>query len=159
MATFYVLHPRQYIQSREIMFAMMHPDNSSHNTVDWDELLPLWGTTFHAISGISRRSAPPHRDPRTSSVWFDFLVSAGQYGDAWLHLPSLQTQCFVPPGTLSAFSGRLIRHSVSHAYTLAAEAGLADQVGNRLCLAYYMRTEHAHNLQVPIGCFALAGIL
>lgn len=85
------------------------------------------------------------------------LVSAGQYGDAWLNLPSLRTQCLVPPGTLCAFSGRLIRHSVTHAYISPTESEYDDQIGNRLCLAYYMRTEHASALNISVGSFALAG--
>lgn len=79
------------------MFAMMDPNNTFDPSVNWEDLLPIWGTTFHAIPGVARRKALPHRDPGTSTQWFDLLVSGGEYGDVWLSLPSLVWFSLSPP--------------------------------------------------------------
>jgi hypothetical protein len=105
MITLYIIHPTLYLASREMVFGMIDKDTAGPNSVDWDTLLPLWGTTFHSISVMARRETPPHRDSGTCSKWFDFLVSIGHYDVAWLHLSNLRTQFAVTPGTLCAFSG------------------------------------------------------
>lgn len=155
MATYYVVHPEQYIQSRKIMFGMIQPFNSWQPRGDFSVLIPMWGTTFHALSVVSRREAPPHRDPQTASQWFDFLISAGYYEEAFLYIPSLRTQVFLFPGTLCAFSGRLLRHSVTHAYSANTELHAECDTPERVCLAYYLRTQIAINLGIELGSFSL----
>lgn len=158
MATYYVLHPEQYLQSRRMMFSIIHPDNPFRPTGDYSKLLPMWGTTFHALSIVAKRESPAHRDPKTCSHWFDLLISAGRYDQAFLYIPSLRTQFLLLPGTLSAFSGQLFRHSVTHAYKLHysdLEAVATTEFAERFCLAYYLRRQTAVNLQIDTGSFAM----
>ncbi|KIN94696.1 hypothetical protein M404DRAFT_114910, partial [Pisolithus tinctorius Marx 270] len=67
------------------------------------------------------------------------LVTVGDYEDCVLDIPTLGLQFLYNPGTVVAFSGRLLRHGVS------------SVGGNRCCFAYYMR-DNIHNwIGIPRG--------
>ena len=89
------------------------------------------------ISVIANRGTPLHCDPYSRLNWYDILVSVGEYKDCYLDIPTLSLKLEYSPGTIVAFSGRLLRHGVNK----------VD--GHRCCFAYYMR-DNIHNfLHVP----------
>lgn len=161
--TLYVLHPRLYLTARESIFAMIRRDRLTDEPVDWDDILPMWGTHFHAMSGIFRRECPLHRDGRTGGTLFDILLSFGFYDDAWLHLSNLRTEFSVRPGTLCAFSGRLIRHAASAAYYeefrnpgKSRKKRARRPHPERGVIGYYFRLAEVFNLEVETPDFARA---
>lgn len=160
----YVLHPRLYLMSREVIFAMVRADGDTDEPMDWDDILPLWGSMFQAMSGIFRRECPRHRDGRTGGTLFDVLVSFGFYDHAWLTLSNLRSEFSVRPGTLCAFSGRLLRHSASVAYyEESTEIGQSRRkrvrrpTPERGVLGYYFRLQEIFNLQVETPEYARGG--
>ena len=96
------------------------------------EALGHWSTVYTNLSLISNRKTPLHRDPQSRSDWFDLLATVGEYQDCFLNIPTLGVQLEYSPGTVVAFSGRLLRH------------GVIEEGGDRCCLAYYMR-DNIHN--------------
>ncbi|KIN94699.1 hypothetical protein M404DRAFT_167622, partial [Pisolithus tinctorius Marx 270] len=111
---------------------------SQHNQ-DMQDALQHWPSVFTNVSVISNRTTPFHRDPHSRSDWYDMLVTVGDYEDCVLDIPTLGLQFLYNPGTVVAFSGRLLRHGVS------------SVGGNRCCFAYYMR-DNIHNwIGIPCG--------
>ena len=86
-----------------------------------------WSSVFTNMQLIANRAAPLHRDPNTLAPWFDLLCTVGEYEDCFMYIPTLGIILEYPPGTLVAFSGRLLRHAVNRVE------------GNRYTMAYYMR--------------------
>ena len=65
------------------------------------------------------------------------LATVSEYDNCFLHILTLRVQLEYRPGTVVAFSRRLLRH------------GVIEEGGDRCCLAYYMR-DNIHNwLGVP----------
>ena len=89
--------------------------------------LQHWSSVFTNMQLIANRAAPLHRDPNTLAPWFDLLCTVGDYEDCFMYIPTLGIILEYPPGTVVAFSGRLLRHAVNRVE------------GNRYTMAYYMR--------------------
>lgn len=122
-----IMHPDQYAAGREAVEELFTSPEKLADPEDTISLLPLWSSVFNGVSIISNRESPPHRDSKTRFEWFDILTTNGNYSDGWLNLPGLQLKLAYNPGTVVAFSGKLLLHEVK-----AVE-------GDRVCLAYYMR--------------------
>ena len=87
-----------------------------------------WGFTFHAVSVISNRTSPAHRDGRSGGPQYsDVLVSLGGDTGTVLELYSLGIRCRYPSGSMAIFSGHTILHGVS------------NSVEERVCIAGYSR--------------------
>lgn len=135
-----IMHPDLYKSSLAALLQLQ--DQEEHATV-----LAKWGTVFNALSFISNRAAPLHRDSKSRKDWYDLLVSFGTYADATFHLPGLGMQFPYRSGTIVAFSGSLLRHGVS------------AHEGERACLAYYMRESVHKRLGVPMAGWMTVGRL
>ncbi len=120
-AVFRVMHPELYLRSREALLSL-------GQNPEFDEILQHWGTAFNAISVISNRITPEHRDTQSRKEWFDLLVAIGNYSAATLRLPGLGIELVYHSGTLVFFSGKLLQHAVD-----------GWDGTDRVCLAYYMR--------------------
>lgn len=127
-----VLHPELYQASLAALVELQGQEKH-------EPPMEKWGSTFSAVSLISNRSAPLHRDPRSHPSWYDILVSFGSYTEATLCLPGLGLELPYPSGTVVAFSGNLLRH------------GVTEHDGERVCLAYFMREKVHERLQVPLA--------
>ena len=132
------IHPELYQTS--LAASLKLQGEEKHEVV-----LAKWGTTFSALSLISNRSSPLHRDTKSRQDWYDLLVSFGTYPDATLHLPGLGLQFPYRSGTIAAFSGSLLRHGVS------------DHDADRVCVAYYMREKVHERLCVPMAGWMTTG--
>ena len=110
---------------------------AEQNDKGMDDALDTWSMVYTNISVIANQGTPLHHDPYSRSNWYDILVSVGEYKDCYLDIPTLGLKLEYSPGTIVAFSGRLLRHGVNK----------VD--GHRCCFAYYMR-DNIHNfLHVP----------
>ena len=90
--------------------------------------LHLWPSVFGGLGVISNRKTPDHRDFGGCYQWYDILVAAGNYQDAFLDVKDLGTRFQYTPGTAIAICGKLLRH------------GVPDWVGGeRLCYAHYFQ--------------------
>ncbi|KIM59776.1 hypothetical protein SCLCIDRAFT_81394, partial [Scleroderma citrinum Foug A] len=110
---------------------------AEQNDKGMDDALDTWSTVYTNISVIANRGTPLHHDSHSQSNWYDILVSVGEYKDCYLDIPTLGLKLEYSPGTIVAFSSRLLHHGVNK----------VD--GHRCCFAYYMR-DNIHNfLHVP----------
>ncbi|KAF9219386.1 hypothetical protein BS17DRAFT_679490, partial [Gyrodon lividus] len=71
--------------------------------------------------------SPFYLDKMGKPQWFDQLLTVGHYNGLDLVLPTLQLRLDYPPGTVVAFSGKLLAHG----------AGETDR--DRACAAGYMQ--------------------
>ena len=130
-----IIHPSLYDAGSLAMHCLN--DWAAAHDSQMAAALANWSTVFTNVSVIVNRCTPLHRDPHSQSDWYDLLVSVGKYDDCALHIPTLGIQVLYTPGTIIAFSGHLLQHSVN------------EVDGVRCCLAYYMRDNIHHWLRVP----------
>lgn len=127
-----VTHPEQYAMAGEMKRAMIESGQC-------EEALRNWPTVFTAISIISNRESPLHRDLHEAWEWFDLLLSIGPYEQAPLYLPNLGIRVNNPPGTICVFGGRALWHGVR-------------KVSPRITFALYMRKLVQEGLDIePAG--------
>ncbi|KAK7680056.1 hypothetical protein QCA50_017002 [Cerrena zonata] len=115
-----IMHPDQYRMGYEVLKHL-----SSLQQVE--RALSRWPSIFNAITLISNRHCPMHRDNKGSFHLFDILVSTGSYSNAMFCCTPLGIQIGNTPGTIIGFSGTAFRH------------GVAQADGARVCHAFYMR--------------------
>ena len=100
-------------------------------------ILKLWAIPFTGYSIISNRSSPVHRDSSRPEA-YDLLATVGSYHSGKMKLPGLGLILDYNPRTVVALLGRIVLHEVP------------EVVGNRVCLAYYMRDSVHERVQVPV---------
>lgn len=122
-----ITHPNLYRIGRRSFLQMAVTTSESEDPIEMQKVLAIWGSVFSALSVVSNRETPLHRDPSSAVQWCDILATVGDYTGATLELPGIGIGFDYRPGTVMAFSGRLLQHGVSKVK------------GDRLCLAYYMR--------------------
>jgi hypothetical protein len=115
-----VMHPALYQSGRQTMmrlgqYTTLHP------------ALKLWPSVFNAVTVLSNRKTPYHRDNYSREQWYDILTTVGPYKEATLHFPGIGVRLAYKSGTVVGFSGKILRH------------GVEECEGERVCLAYYMR--------------------
>ncbi|KAI6000138.1 hypothetical protein F5J12DRAFT_784451 [Pisolithus orientalis] len=86
-----IMHPGLYDAGRQAMQSL-DTWSSQHNQ-DMHDALQHWPL-----------------DPHSWSDWYDMLVTVGSYEDCVLDIPMLGLQFLYNPGTVVAFSSRLLRH-------------------------------------------------
>ena len=85
----------------------------AHNNCCKDTL-DMWPSVFTAMSIISNRETPFHRDSQSRMCWYDILTSVGPYNDAPVYLSPFGIRISNTPGTICAFSGMALRHAVRY---------------------------------------------
>lgn len=105
---------------------------------DFDNV-QLWPSFFSGLEVISNRVTPNHRDPQSAPSMYDFLVSAGSHEETWLKLPDIKTKLLYNPGTVTAISGKVLRHGVPE----------WQEGKERLCIAHFMRDRVHDRLSIP----------
>lgn len=115
-----VMHPALYESGRATVkklwqYPELHP------------ALEYWPSVFNAVTALSNRETPFHRDNYSRAQWYDLLTTIGPYQDAVMEFPGLGMKLRYNSGTVVGFSGKIVRH------------GVGDCKGDRVCLAYYMR--------------------
>ncbi|KAG2351373.1 hypothetical protein BDR07DRAFT_1319906 [Suillus spraguei] len=136
-----VMHPRQYWEGLTNIVSLGAMANDMHLHQISDKL-GKWSSVFCALSIISNRETPFHRDSLSRMQWFDVLTSVGRYCHARMSLPSLQIELKYDPGVMVGMSGRAVRH------------GVHKVDGDRICWAWYMRDNVHDFTKTPRGEFA-----
>ena len=89
--------------------------------------LEQWASVYTAATIISNRETPFHRDLGSRVEWYDLLTSFGPYTRAPLFMDPIGIRVNNPPGTVCAFSGMALSHSVRRILT------------SRISMALYLR--------------------
>ena len=127
------MHPDQYRAGMEVLQRL---GSYPHAPRD----LSQWPSIFNAITLISDRHCPMHRDTNGDFHLYDILISVGEYTSAPMCLMPLGIQIANSPGTVVGYSGFAIRH------------GVAPADGHRLGHAFYMRRSlHSYTGVRPCG--------
>lgn len=124
-----ITHPQQYNMARQMKERLIQSGQCT-------EALQRWPMVFTAVSVITNRESPYHRDLHEGWQWFDFLLSFGPYKHAPLYLANLGVRVDNPPGTICLFGGRALLHGVR-------------RVSPRITLALYMRQNIQQELGIP----------
>ncbi|KII90315.1 hypothetical protein PLICRDRAFT_106026, partial [Plicaturopsis crispa FD-325 SS-3] len=130
------------------VMAIIHPDlyRVGHNTLirmrDVPEapllaaVFDRWTAVFNAISVISSKETPIHRDNFSRAEWYDLLATIGHHTSAIFEVPGLGLRFDYSSSTIVGISGRVLAHGVSRA------------IGERLCLVFYMRDNVHERMKV-----------
>lgn len=116
----YIIHPEQYQMGRSIQDQMIRRNRCASTVRNWPSVMS-------ALSVISNRETPYHRDNQSRMPWFDILTSVGPYTIAPLYLSPFRFRVNNTPGSICAFSGMAMRHAVRKCQL------------SRISFAWYMR--------------------
>ena len=109
------------------------------------DILSRWASVFSGVSVISNRISPPHRDGSSRLHWYDLLVTLGSYRNCKLELPGIKLSLEYGPGTVVGISGSVLEHKVP------------KFEGDRVCYAYFMRSNVVEWAKVPAGHWMRTG--
>ena len=123
----YIVQPELFEAGMDCFNRLKANESVHKEFAMFTEVLELWATPFNALSVICNRASPLHRDAQGDQQWFDLITTVGEYSGAQLILPDVGMQMEYASGTVVAFSGKRLRHEVT------------PHVGNRICIAQYMR--------------------
>ena len=84
-----IIHPNLYYTGRSAMVKLMEDKERLQCPQDSEAILALWPTMFNAISVLSNRVSPFHRDTKSQAEWYDMLVTVGPYSNAAMELPGV----------------------------------------------------------------------
>lgn len=122
-----LLHPGLFECGMDVLLELTQRPEIHTDSYDAMEVLKIWPSIFNALSIISNRESPRHRDNNSRPEWYDLLTSVGPFYNSVLELPGIGVRLAYNPGTVFAFSGRVLQH------------GVCECVGERVSLAFYMR--------------------
>ena len=117
------IHPELYAARWWVMQTLREDDE----VLDLHEVLEHWHSIFMAITLITNRESPLHRDPKTNISWYDLTLTIGKYDEVILELSTFGVRLLYNSGSICFISRKLIHHSIS------------STNGRRICYVYYMR--------------------
>jgi len=132
-----IIHPELYKIGRNTLECLRQNPGLVDSPQDLLKALSIWYSPFSALSVISNRVTPLHRDMQSRPEWYDMLVALGEYNHGRISLPGLGLIYCYNPGTIIAFSGKIFRHG-------------ATCPGDRACLSYYMRDNVLERVGAPM---------
>jgi hypothetical protein len=116
-----VTQPALYALNRESLLRLS-------NSPELKDHVAVWGFAFNAITIISNRLSPNHRDRKSGRPEYsDVLVSLGGDAETVLDLVTLGIRCRYSSGSAAVFSGNVILH------------GASESLSDRVCIAGYTR--------------------
>jgi hypothetical protein len=134
-----IIHPELYQLGREAIVQLAETQESITGHEDLPAILREWASPFSAMSVISNRESPCHRDMSGRNPWYDMLVTTGNYSHGRLELPGIGVRLSYDPRTVVALASRLLVH------------GAAEIKGDRACFALYMRNNVHERLGIRAG--------
>jgi hypothetical protein len=134
-----LIHPQQYVIGHMALLKVVERPDCVSYLSDVKNILRFWASPFTAASVVVNRQTPVHRDIQGQHPWMDMLLTYGPNQGARMELCSLGVRLSYEPGTMVAICGKVVPHGVS------------DCVGERACIAYYMRDMVHARLQIPAG--------
>lgn len=102
-----IMHPNLYRAGCEAMAHLFQAQPQLRN------IIGRWGNPFTAVSIISNRRTPPHRDTKSLMEYFDILTSVGTFTSAVMELDGIGIQIQITPGTVIGLCGWVLRHAVA----------------------------------------------
>jgi hypothetical protein len=133
-----IIQPELYKLGIQALERLLNNPTVCKEPAELVKILQLWYSPFSAVSVISNRSTPLHRDIGGRPQWLDLLIAVGEYKHGRFELPGIGLTLKYDPGTAVAFSGKIFRHG-------------AHCVGDRACIAFYMRDNVLDRLGLPVG--------
>lgn len=130
-----IVHPDLYCVGIECLKALNKSPQSIYKGEHLNAVLRTWSSPFTAITTISNRDTPYHRDNGSAHEWLDILVAVGEYENGRIEFPGLGMRLKYDPGTVIAFSGRVLRHG-------------ANCPGDRACIVYHMKENVVEGLGI-----------
>lgn len=100
-----IIHPEQYQMGKSIQQSLLGRNCCASTILNWPSVQT-------ALSIITNRETPFHRDTKSRMQWYDMLTSIGPYSKAPLYLSPIGLRVDNRPGTICAFSGVALRHGV-----------------------------------------------
>jgi hypothetical protein len=131
-----IVQPEVYHTGRRALEKLFNEPDFVNKQVELFDALEVWWTPFSAMSVVSNRETPLHRDMGGRVEWSDMLIALGEYHHGRFALPGLGLTYRYNPGTVLAFSGKAFEHG-------------ATCPGNRACIALYMRDNVIKRLKLP----------
>ena len=132
-----IVHPELYSAGIKNLRTLNDDPGSIHKGESLAAVLKTWSSPFTAITTISNRDTPYHRDNGSAHSWFDILVALGEYENGRIEFPGLGMRLKYDPGTVVAFMGRVLRHG-------------ANCPGDRACIVYHMKLNVVEELGVTL---------
>lgn len=132
-ATLAIAHPEQFQLSLRCL-------ENLGNMAQFADLAEQWAFAFTAVSVVSNRWTPEHRDNGSGGYGIlDVLLSIGGCLRTVLELPGLGLRFIYDSGTVVLFSGHVHLHTVS------------PSERERMCIACYARKAiyHKFGLDLP----------
>ncbi|KIK80077.1 hypothetical protein PAXRUDRAFT_159626, partial [Paxillus rubicundulus Ve08.2h10] len=117
-----VMHPQMYAIGRHTLIKIWEDASAEIR-----EALRVWPSVYSSLSLMVNRCLPYHLDKMGKLQWFNQLLTVGHYSNLDLVLPTLQLRLDYLPGTVVAFSGKILVH------------GVGETDGDRACIAWYMQ--------------------
>jgi len=130
-----IAHPDLYCVGIECLRALNANPYSIHKGEALGTVLRIWSSPFTAITTISNRDTPYHRDNGSAHQWLDILVAVREYENGRIEFPGLGMRLKYDPGTVVAFTGRVLRHG-------------ANCPGDRACIVYHMKESVVERLGI-----------
>ena len=136
-----IIHPQLFHQAIDAFCILAaHGADFVEDEAQLRQALDIWTSPFSALSVITNRGTPLHRDTKGQNEWFDFLVALGEDNSlGTMAFPGLGITVDYNPATMIAITGKVIRH------------GAEFQGGERACISYYMRNHVHDRLGIPAG--------
>jgi len=130
-----LINPEVYRAGMECLDAItLNPELIAKN-VDLCDILAFWTSPYLAVSLISNRNTPLHRDNGGGYPTMDLLITVGKYRRGWFNVPSLGYNLRYNSGTVIGICGRVVRHG-------------AIAEGERLVWAHYLKANVLQELGI-----------
>lgn len=88
-----------------------HPEKVSDESF-FAEVLEGWGCPFMELHIFSNIKTALYRGTKPQRMWFDLLLSFGQYNGGTVILEDINTHLRYPTGTAIVLGTRILRHTV-----------------------------------------------
>lgn len=131
-----IIQPALYTAGIDALAAVGADPTTVNLPERFKELMDIWSSPYSAITAMSNRITPTHRDPKSGKAWMDMLIALGTYQKGHFEFTNLNIRLNYYPGTVVALAGRVLSHR-------------AQCYGDRACIAYYMREKIHRFLEIP----------
>jgi hypothetical protein len=98
-------------------------------------VLQMWSSPFTAITTISNRDTPYHRDNGSAHEWLDILVAIREYENGRIEFLGLRMGLKYDLGMVVAFMGWVLWHG-------------ANCPGDHACIVYHMKENIVERLGI-----------
>jgi hypothetical protein len=132
-----IIHPYLFKRGMDVWKAAHDYPWNFRNGERVEQILKIWATPFTAMSLISNRETPLHRDLKGGRNFFDAILTFGNYEEGRFQIPEAGLRFRYESGTVVFLESRSLEH------------GASPVLGERCCMVLFFR---------PLMlCYELAG--